>query len=1014
MVVTLLQLLRNSQRDPLIYRLVTPQGRRIVKIVIVGFVGFIGSLSGLLIIDLQHHLNELQALHPSLVSNDHFISLKTELSIWVGGAIGLTLLISIGYSITLMLISSRANSFLEDQQKQLEKRVSERAAALEDSQRLLRQVIDNVPAPIFMKNRLGRYEVVNREYELVVGIKEREILGKADNDFLPEQIAEPLMRIDQHILASQERKILEEVVPNPQGEPRIYQSYKTPVIDPNTGESISLVGVAMDITVRKSLEQDLVDAKLAADQASVAKSEFLASISHEIRTPLNGVMGMLSLARRENTNALLEDHLRLAQESAEALLYIINDLLDFTKMEAGKVVLEHFDFDIHSLFGDVAKTLSFRADEKGLELILDLSKMPQDVVRADPTRLRQILMNLVNNAIKFTKAGQIVLEASIVEKADSLMLSASVKDTGIGISESTLHRLFQPFSQADASTNREFGGTGLGLAICKRLVSQMGGEIGVNSKLGEGSTFWFRIPIEHASEQPKELPDSTLRGIKVLIVDDVEVNRKIFTSLMEGWHIDCAETPSPHEAFELLTGTSVPFDVALLDMNMPKETGVDLAKRIRADARLQGVKLLLMTSTTDTLSSNELFEIGFDGYFSKPVTPTDLYDALLVVTELGDELREQHTLVTQQYLKSLSRKDTSDSSELESLVAGMHILLVEDNQINQLVIQGLLQNYDAKVTTVDNGADAIEFLAAGRQDRNIDLVFMDCQMPVLDGYTATENIRAGLAGEANSTLPIVAMTAHALQSDRDKCFACGMNDFLTKPIDELELQRVLRRFANNSATKNSIGQADILAPPPMVDPVILWPSHLHQINPDNPPAFSKMKKPYLSAMDAFLRQTESLGHEVQALFADHQWSSLARTAHGLKSSSGNLGFLSLSQACASIEETVRAEDSCSAVQLADLIHWLDSARIDAEAIVRRNAVIEKPAEGSWSMWSHRIAERLAKSEAIDTDELESFEQVLNSVASAEQTKELMSYLNDFDYDEALELLNQLRKEDAQS
>jgi len=632
---------------------------------------------------------------------------------------------------------------------------------------------------------------------------------------------------------------------------------------------LRFIGVIHDISVRKCAEDVLREAKEAAEAAAEAKTQFLANMSHEIRTPMHGVLGALEMLRDSPLSTVQQRYLNTASTSAEILLTLIDEILDFSRLEAGKLHIENLDFELRRTVEDVTAMLGQHAHAKHIELACFIAPDTPDLLQGDPIRLRQVLTNLIGNAVKFTEKGEVVVNVTVepeIPLTRGVMLRFEVRDTGIGIAIDKQPLLFEPFVQADGSTSRRFGGSGLGLSIARRLVELMGGTIGLDSAPGRGSRFWFRLPFAVATPKEARLR-ADFSGQRILIVDDNATNRIILHRYLTAWQVQPGSAAGGEEALAKLQDAASagrPYHVALLDCNMPDMDGLRLARCIKTDPALTATRVLMLSSSSQETAV--IAELGIDIWLDKPVRQLDLHDAIATVLN-----RDNHHRAP---VEPVSRRHDEGPR-----FAGERVLLVEDNPISQELGRMMLRQRNLRVNIANNGLEAI---AAARQQPYA-VIFMDVQMPEMDGYAATREIRAREAATGQARVPIIALTAHALPSDQKKCLDAGMDDYLTKPYSGSSLAAMVARWLTRPA-----GQV----------PSEFDPAKLTEVKKLMGVHFSALLTKFISTLDTQLQQA-------QAARASSNRERLLDAVHSLKNTAGDIGAAHLHAVATTLETRLK-------------------------------------------------------------------------------------------------------------
>jgi two-component system, sensor histidine kinase and response regulator len=762
-----------------------------------------------------------------------------------------------------------------------------------------------------------------------------------------------------------------------------------------------MVANVKDITERKWAEAEIRRARDVAEAATRTKSDFLANMSHEIRTPMNAIIGLTYLALKTELTRKQQDYLTKIKGAAQALLGIINDILDFSKIEAGKLDIEKIDFRLDNVLDNLSSIVSQKAQEKNLEFLLSAQRdLPHNLL-GDPLRLGQVLINLVNNAVKFTEHGEVVVSITLEElESDQVKLKFSVRDSGIGMTPVQSANLFQAFTQADTSTTRKYGGTGLGLSISKRLVEMMGGTIWAESEPGVGSTFHFTATfgIGLGAEHPKRfIPD--LAGLRALVVDDNAQAREILTENLRVFALRAESVSSGEDAIrELVTADARdPYRLVLMDWHMPGMDGLQASQIVKRGDRLQHIpKIAMVTAFGREDVRSQAQEIGIDNFLLKPITPSMLYDTLMDLFGIAGEEDNQ--------IRPMKEATASHDAN------GIRILLVEDNEMNQQVATEILESSGAIVTIANHGGEAVKILTQGDQPSPFDVVFMDLQMPEMDGFTATKLLRADPRFNA---LPIIAMTAHALVEERERCLAVGMNDHVTKPIDPDVLFATLARWAkprHNHATEAP-------RPPSKTSDEIVIPA-IEGI--DVVAGLSRVasnRKLYLSLLAQFAEKQAGASDEIADALQRGDSALAERVAHTVKGVAGNIGITKIQFAAEAVEKAIRLQDPATPALLAEFSSLL---RVQVQALTEalaKNKPVSPPSDTSRkfdpeaaTVAFEHLRRFLKASDGEAEDAFLTLQEAIVGRVAPTRLDALCNAIRDFEFEAALMELEELAKE----
>ena len=796
----------------------------------------------------------------------------------------------IGY--LLIGTDNTARKQVEADQKLLDQR-------LRDYQFYTRSLFESNIDAIMTTDPKGIVTDVNKQMEELTGCTRDELIGAPFKNYF----TDPTRAEDAIKLVLAEKKVTDyELTARARDGKQTIVSYNATTFYDRNRKLQGVFAAARDITERKRFDEvlqkqnvELENARSMAEKANLAKSDFLSSMSHEIRTPMNAIIGMSYLALKTDLTPRQRDFIKKIQGSSQHLLSIINDILDFSKIEAGKLTVERTEFNLEKVLDNVTNLIAEKAAAKGLELVFDVDHNVPPSLIGDPLRLGQILVNYGNNAVKFTEQGEIDIVIRVKEQTDEdVLIRCAVRDTGVGLSQEQMGRLFQSFSQADTSITRKFGGTGLGLAIAKKLAELMGGAVGVDSELGKGSTFWFTARLgKGVGQQGKLALPGDLQGKRVLVVDDNENARLVLGDLLGGMSCKVDQAGSGTAAISAVDRAETqgtPYEIVFLDWKMPGMDGIETARRLRERPRSRMPHMMLVTAFSREQVVGDAEEAGIEDVLIKPVNASVLFDAMVrILGGVVDNARTIEDAPTRAY-------------EQLATVKGARILLVEDNDLNQQVATEMLRDAGLVVDLAENGRIALDKLRAA----DYDIVLMDMQMPVMDGATATREIRKQ---ERLKDLPVVAMTASAAQADRDTCMAAGMNDHIAKPIEPEDLWKALLKWIK---PRHPGAAAPEVKPHAAADAEL--PSGIDGLDTSTGLRRVLGKKPlYLSMLRTFIAGQKSAPAEIAKALQGNDRNTAERLAHTLKGVSGNIGADGLQQLAEKLEAAIRERQSRKAV-----------------------------------------------------------------------------------------------------
>ncbi len=881
---------------------------------------------------------------------------------------------------------------------------------LEDSHQKNRQrlqtILDNAKVVISMKDINGKFLEVNKYFEEIAGVKKENVIGKSVVDLFPDKdLSERINILEQEILSSGNIKTFEDELPHPDGSDHSYITTQVPLFD-KSNNIYGLCSIATDITELKDIQKELNKAKRVAEEATQSKSQFLATMSHEIRTPMNAIIGLSNLALKTELTPKQLDYLIKIDRSGIALLGIINDILDFSKIEAGKLNIENVDFDLETVLDSVSNLNSQKAQDKGLEFAIQISNDVPFYLVGDSLRIGQIITNFCSNSVKFTHEGEVVVNVQLKEKLpdDKLLLQFSVRDTGIGLTPEQKSKMFQEFSQADSSTTRKYGGTGLGLAISKRLAEMMGGTTWVESEYGKGSTFFFSgvFGTQERNKRIEFKPPEDLLKLRILACDDNKTAGTIVQDAIEIFGFEITLVCSACEALNVLKNEK--FDLLLVDCLMPEMSGLQLIEEIKKYENLNDLKIIMLTAFGNEDVAEKAKELGADGFISKPYSYSTLFDEIMNV--FGKDLRISRTR-TEKGMKHF---------DMMQKIQGANLLVAEDNEINQQVAQELLEGAGFNVELAGNGKIALEKVASSGIPSKYNLIFMDLQMPVMDGFNATREIRK-LTDYKD--IPILGLTADAMAGVREKCIKAGMQDFVTKPIDPDDIFGAIVNWVQPDNVKGEMkaekSKADVRGKSEQVK--IELPKIAGLDIENGVKRVAGNRKLYMKILLQFAENNREFAGNVLKAVENKDQELAVRTAHTLKGVAGNIGASEVFKITKDLEGLLHKDitDLGAIKKLLDKVNKLLIPLIETiDKFRKKQAVCEKAEALDLDVEKVKlmVTELADKLKEYSTDSSESFDELkalLTGHGYEIQIMELEKHINAYDFENALEVLEKSSK-----